>query len=264
MVRLKTDWIRIKILIDKLKPVFVEGRIFAAKGTRDLSLTGEGFPSKSYSVIQKNIRIEPYTTFWGNTASSLVTMGSFSYTHSRLPLDVEVGRYCSIASGFRVMGDRHPSDWASTSPVFYNHKTMMNVFMKDVGTRQVARKFGYDRGRVFIGHDVWIGENVTLAHGVRIGNGAIIAANATVTRDVPPYAIVGGVPATTIRMRFDNSTIQALSESEWWLFSPAELAIFDVTDPMRFACSITDHRLKGDINPFMPVVLGYEHFRAIT
>ena len=74
-----------------------------------------------------------------------------------------------------------------------------------------------------MGHDVWIGANVIVLDGIQIGNGAVIAAGAIVTRNVEPYEIVGGVPAKTIKKRFDDETINKLLESKWWLMSPNEL-----------------------------------------
>ena len=68
----------------------------------------------------------------------------------------------------------------------------------------------------FIGHDVWIGHGVTIKQGVRIGNGAVIGSNTMVTKDVPPFAIVGGVPAKVIRYRFSKEVIDRLEEIQWW------------------------------------------------
>ena len=69
---------------------------------------------------------------------------------------------------------------------------------------------------MIIGNDVWIGEGVTIKGGVRIGDGAIVAMNACVTKDVPPYAIVGGVPAKIIRYRFTDEQIKFLLDFQWW------------------------------------------------
>ena len=72
------------------------------------------------------------------------------------------------------------------------------------------------RGDIVIGNDVWIGYEAVILSGVTIGDGAIVAARSVVTRDVPPYTIVGGVPARPIRRRFDQETIDALLELRWW------------------------------------------------
>ncbi|MGN1275552.1 MAG: CatB-related O-acetyltransferase, partial [Floccifex sp.] len=76
------------------------------------------------------------------------------------------------------------------------------------------------QSRTVIGNDVWIGNNVTILAGVSVGDGAVLAAGAVVTKDVPPYAIVGGVPAKILRFRFDDGTIKELQKLEWWNKNP--------------------------------------------
>ena len=78
-------------------------------------------------------------------------------------------------------------------------------------------------GTTYIGNDVWIANDVNIISGVRIGNGAVIAAGAVVTKDIPDYAIVGGVPAKLIRYRFDRVTIDRLLNSKWWDLSLEQL-----------------------------------------
>jgi virginiamycin A acetyltransferase len=89
-----------------------------------------------------------------------------------------------------------------------------------------------------IGHDVWIGQHAMLARGITIGHGAVIAAGAVVTKDVPPYAVVAGVPARIVRIRFADDVVQRLLASCWWDHGPDVLARFDVRDPKAFAESV--------------------------
>jgi tetrahydrodipicolinate N-succinyltransferase len=87
-----------------------------------------------------------------------------------------------------------------------------------------ADKNSFDEDQTtFIGHDVWIGANAYVKDGVNIGNGAIVAAGSVVTRDVPPFAIVGGVPAKCIRLRFSEEQIDKLLELKWWDWTEADL-----------------------------------------
>jgi acetyltransferase-like isoleucine patch superfamily enzyme len=123
-------------------------------------------------------------------------------------VNCDVGSFCSIANGVSVGGGVHPLDWVSTSPVFY------------WGRDSVKAKFSVHRRppplRTKIGHDVWIGERAIIKAGVVIGTGAVVGMGAVVTKDVAPYAIVAGVPASRIRDRFDEETIRLLLQSRWW------------------------------------------------
>ena len=93
-----------------------------------------------------------------------------------------------------------------------------------------------NKGDIVIGNDVWIGYEAVIMAGVHIGNGAIIAARAVVTKDVPPYTIVGGVPARPIRKRFDEEVIQKLETLKWWDWSAEKI------------CKKLPNIVKGDIN----------------
>jgi len=125
--------------------------------------------------------------------------------------NTSIGAFCSIASYCAIGGGDHALDAVSTSPVFYEGK---NIFRKHFS------RIHRDLNRpVIIGNDVWIGEGVFINGGVMIGHGAVIGAHSVVTHDVPPYAVVAGAPARTIRYRFDNSIIVKLLECEWWNWS---------------------------------------------
>ena len=97
----------------------------------------------------------------------------------------------------------------STSPCFYSTKKQCGYTFAKTNKIQ-------EHKNVYIGHDVFIGANVLIMGGIKIGSGAIVAAGAVVTKDVPPYAIVGGVPAKIIKYRFDNDIVDKLLKVKWW------------------------------------------------
>lgn len=120
-----------------------------------------------------------------------------------------IGKFCSIGPEIRIGLGIHPTDLKSTYPGFYTNSEYYRV----------DKLYNFDREeykQVIIGNDVWIGTRATILDGVRIGDGAIIAAGAVVTKDVPPYAIVGGVPAKLIKYRFTDEKIKELLNERWW------------------------------------------------
>ena len=120
-----------------------------------------------------------------------------------------IGRFCSIACGakFLFTSANHTMKSLSTYP--------FPIFFEEWGLNIKNVESAWDnKGDIVVGNDVWIGYEAVILSGVRIGDGAIIGARAVVTRDVPPYTIVGGVPAKEIKKRFDQDTIQKLQQIE--------------------------------------------------
>lgn len=126
-----------------------------------------------------------------------------------------IGSFCSIGSGaaFIMAGNQgHRNEWISTFPFF---------FMPEVPEFEKAENGYLPAGDTVIGNDVWIGSEAIIMTGIKIGDGAVIGTRALVTKNVEPYAIVGGNPARTIRKRFDDDDIARLLEMKWWEW-PAE------------------------------------------
>lgn len=131
----------------------------------------------------------------------------YPINHDRLM----IGKFCSIACGakFIFTSANHTLKSLSnyTFPIFFDE---WGLDVKDITT-------AWDnKGDIVIGNDVWIGYEAVIMQGVTIGDGAIIGTRAVVTKDVPPYSIVGGVPAKAIRKRFDDNTISRLLQLKWW------------------------------------------------
>lgn len=119
-----------------------------------------------------------------------------------------IGKFCSFANGIHILlGGNHRVDWVTTYP-----------FSAISHWPEAAHIQGHPatNGDVIIGNDVWVGYKATILSGVTVGDGAVIGAHALVTRDVPAYAIVGGNPARTIRMRFSDDIIEQLLRVRWW------------------------------------------------
>lgn len=130
-----------------------------------------------------------------------------------------IGKFCSIACGakFILNSANHKLSSLSTYPfpIFFEE---WGLDIKDVSTTWD------NKGNIVIGNDVWIGYEAVIMAGVTIGDGAIIGTRALVTKDVPPYTIVGGLPAKPIRKRFDDETISALLKIKWWNWSTDKIA----------------------------------------
>ncbi|HCX5190053.1 TPA: CatB-related O-acetyltransferase [Escherichia coli] len=144
---------------------------------------------------------------------------------------LKIGKFCSIAGGVTLILGNHNTNTATTYPF-----TALRKYWP--GARRDAVEDHHSNGDIIIGNDVWIGNDATIMSGITIGDGAVIAANSVVTKDVKPYAIVGGTPAKLLRMRHDEEVVSELLQIKWWEWSD----------------EIIDERIKfllSDINEFI-------------
>lgn len=206
--------------------------------------------SKLFSRLKcasEPIRIEPFCRF--NRSNILCSMGSFSYSNSPLAINLNIGRYCSIGKGFQVFGDHHPIERFTSSPITYNPSIFCSHL--ELKTRPII-----PGSTIVIQNDVWIGQHVTLKPGITIGNGAVIAANSVVTKDVPDYAIVGGIPAKVIKYRFSEEQIERLLKLKWWDYSCFDFKDLDITSDVDTFMEQIEFLVKsGDILKYEPDLL---------
>jgi acetyltransferase-like isoleucine patch superfamily enzyme len=168
-----------------------------------------------------------------------------------------IGRYCEIGPGSLLGATGHPMTWLSVSAFQYKSAAwgwhpsadQNEVIDPEAGGRQSFRSVAGDRAT--IGNDVWIGANVVVLRGVTIGDGSIIAANAVVTKDIPPYSIAGGMPAKVIRPRVSDDLRDELQDLQWWRFSPNQLSGIPYDDPNEAARQLRP-RVDAGLEPYAP------------
>ena len=159
--------------------------------------------------------IHPNSSFYGK-------MGLGSYIGSNTHLNADIGRFTSIAPGVRCINGTHPmkEPFVTTCPLFFSLDKSKNPQNITFATEQMVDEFRHvDSIRkidVKIGNDCWIGANATILGGVEISDGAVVLANAWVTKDVPPYTIVGGTPAKIIGKRYSDKEVSFLLGVKWW------------------------------------------------
>ena len=148
-----------------------------------------------------------------------ISVGKHSYIGPRFrceSIETKIGKFCSIAADVVIGPSQHPTNWLSTSTFQYDASCKLTESQKVISYTRATP--------CVIGNDVWIGTDAIIQDGVSVGDGAIIASNAVVTKDVPPYAIVGGVPARIIKYRFEPEVIEKLLDLKWWDLEDEQIA----------------------------------------
>lgn len=170
------------------------------------------------SFVSSNNYIHSTTAIFRMVKVKNSTIGAYSYVGNNTDVEcADIGKFCSIADHCRIGMGGHNLNMLSTSPIFTEavNGTKSQWVAQDI--------YSVEGKRAILGNDVWIGSHVLINGGVTVGHGAVVGAGAVVVKDVPPYAIVGGVPAKIIRYRFTQEVIKKLLELEWWNYDDATL-----------------------------------------
>lgn len=189
------------------------------------------------------------------------SIGAYTYLRKdcRLsPGTSSIGRFCSIAPEVAIGDGDHPVDWFSTHPFQWGATTLLSKERASELVRDIPTK-----RKIKIGHDVWIGARVLITRGVHIGNGAIVAGGAVVTKDVPPYAIVGGVPARVLRYRFTEEIIERFQRLKWWNYDVPNIKGLDFSDVAGTLDKLEDLISSGSLKKLEPKVVRFNKNEVI-
>ena len=171
---------------------------------------------KKHLKLHRNVNIGIHSEFEGynvikRDSSFVGKMGICSYIGSDCSIEGSIGRFCSIGNDVKSISGTHPiNGYISTSPVFYSTRNQCGISFVKKNMLDESSK------GVTIGNDVWICSGAKLMDGIIVGDGSVIGAGAIVTKNVPPYAVVAGVPAKVIKYRFSEERIQELLKRAWW------------------------------------------------
>ena len=181
---------------------YVRAKLLEAKNS-DLSI--------GYMSSIKNCSFGRYNTLYEYVLLNDSSLGDCTYIASGTEMSyASIGKYCSIGPDCKIGLGKHPIDsYISTHPAFFSTSGQAQISFAE-------EQHFEEYQQISIGNDVWIGANVIILDGIRIGDGAVVAAGAVVTKDVPAYAVVGGVPAKVIKYRFEADVIDKLLEIQWW------------------------------------------------
>jgi len=165
----------------------------------------------SASSIAKDCSFGNRNTIYPHVGLNEVSLGDFTYIAAYTNISkTKIGKFCSIGPDVKIGVGKHPaSSFVSTHPVFFSTLKQAQITFAD-------KSYFNEFENIVIGNDVWVGANVIIMDGVTVSDGAIVAAGSAVTKDIPPYAIVGGVPAKIIKYRFEQGEIDELLKIKWW------------------------------------------------
>lgn len=232
---------------------FKDNKIFLEYSWRTDGVYKDG----DYIRLPKTCITESYANM---PRGRVLNLGAYSYSRTaNMIVDFRCGRYCSIATGVSLSSYEHPLDRFTTHPVT-THQHIRNFAKSEFGVDYKIEPFEMLKQAPQIGHDVWIGDNVQIKRGVKIGTGAVLAARSVVTKDVPAYAIVGGIPAKVIKYRFDAKTVERLLMSNWWNYNFIDLPQNTGNDVNKFLDELERMVESDEIQIFKPKKNNLENF----
>ncbi len=205
-------------MFSRLKVKLVQKRIQSGLRKRGIYIEDD-------VIIDSETEVEGNNAFYSGARIFGCKIGRGSYFSYGVKFShAVIGRYCSIGpNAGQIVGTHPTSTWVSTHPAFFSDRKQAGFTYTDELLFEEIKYLDKDRNINIIGSDVWIGSNVSLLDGVSVGDGAIIAAGAVVTDDVPPYAVVGGIPAKVIKYRFPSDVIVKLEKIRWWEWPEEEI-----------------------------------------
>lgn len=169
-------------------------------------------PTVSAEASVRDCTLGRYTEVAAGAKLEETVLGDYSYVMERSDIIyAQIGKFVNIAADVRINPGNHPVEWVS------QHHFLYRMTRYDLAGHDDESFFAWRRlQKVIIGHDVWIGHRAIVLPGITIGNGAVVGAGTVVTRDVPPYAVVAGVPGRRIRSRFPEAVWRRLEQTAWW------------------------------------------------
>ncbi len=198
----------------------------------------------------------------GFADGAIVQVGSFSSVASKDIGMCSIGRYCSIGPEVVTGANEHPSTWLTTARVSYiKNLHGWTEAMRPNSVAEITSQMRDFQGAApitTIGNDVWIGRRAYIKPGITIGDGAIVAAMSVVTKDVPPYTIVGGNPARIIRKRFSDDIIERMLRVRWWRYNIYDFMACDFSNPEKALDEIERRVANGELQEYHPYTLRFD------